>query len=110
MDQRPLFPGNATPPERPAPAKYRGPSPKGSLVLATAGVLTAALLGAFVSARSGALAIAVTLAAAGTWRAVAPRTSYAAGIAVRSKMFDVVLYLGTAAAIAFLALTVPYLG
>jgi hypothetical protein len=79
-------------------------------VLATAGVAAAALLGTFVSAQLGALAVALTLAVAGTWRAVAPRASHAAGIAVRSKAFDVFLYLAGAAAIGFLALTVPYLG
>ncbi len=108
MDQRPLFPGPSAP--QVTPPRYRGPSPKGGLVLATAGVLAAAVLGAFVSAKLGALAVALTLAVAGVWRALAPRASHAAGIAVRSKTFDVVLYLGGAAAIAFLALTVPYLG
>lgn len=108
MDQRPLFPGPAAPQVR--PPRYRGPSPKGGLVLATSGVFVAAVLGAFVQARLGALAVAVTLAVAGTWRALAPRASHATGIAVRSKAFDVFLYLGGAAAIGFLALTVPYLG
>jgi hypothetical protein len=74
------------------------------------GVLVAALLGAFVNARLGALAVAGTLAVAGAWRALAPRSTHAAGIAVRSKTLDVLLYFGMAAAIAFLALTVPDLG
>ncbi|WP_425954939.1 DUF3017 domain-containing protein [Xylanimonas sp. McL0601] len=79
-------------------------------MLAVVGVTVAALLGALVSARLGALAVAATLAIAGTWRAVAPRATHAAGIAVRSKSLDVFMYFATAAAIAFLALTVPYLG
>ncbi|QAY64951.1 DUF3017 domain-containing protein [Xylanimonas allomyrinae] len=74
------------------------------------GVLLAAVLGALVSAQLGALTIAVTLAVVGTWRAVAPRTSSAVGIAVRSKAFDVVMCFAAAVAIGLLALTVPYLG
>jgi hypothetical protein len=78
-------------------------------VLAAAGVTATALLGGLVGARSGALALAVTLAIAGTWRAVAPRATHAAGIVVRSKTLDVLLYWGAAVAITVLALTVPYL-
>ncbi|QAY70183.1 DUF3017 domain-containing protein [Xylanimonas protaetiae] len=124
MDQRPLFPGPAVPPpgptpgptssgptsSRPTPPGYRGPSVKGGLVLAVVGVSAAAVLGTFVSARLGAVAVAVTLGVAGTWRAVAPRATHAAGIAVRSKTIDAFLYLATAAAILVLAVTVPYLG
>jgi hypothetical protein len=73
------------------------------------GITVAALLGALVNARLGALAVALTLAVAGTWRAVAPRAPQAGGIAVRGKGLDVFMYFALAAAIAFLALTVPYL-
>ncbi|MCL2596012.1 MAG: DUF3017 domain-containing protein, partial [Promicromonosporaceae bacterium] len=71
-----------------AAPRFRGPSPRGSLLLAGFGVLTATTLGALVSARIGALAVAATLLAAGVWRAVKPRTPFAAGIAVRSKGLD----------------------
>ena len=110
MDPRPLFPGDAVPPRPPSHPRFRGPDPKRSLVLAMVGVTVAALLGALVSARLGALAVALTLAVAGTWRAMAPRASHAGGIAVRSKALDVFMYFAGAAAIAFLALTVPFLG
>ncbi|GAB2452922.1 DUF3017 domain-containing protein [Xylanimonas ulmi] len=108
MESRPLLPGPDAP-GTPAPPR-RGPNPARSLVLAMTGVVTAGLLGALVSAQLGALTVAATLAVAGVWRAVAPRTVSAAGIAVRSKALDVLLYLGAAVAIAVLALTVPYLG
>ena len=109
MDFQPPFPGPVAPAAQPAP-RFRGPSPRGSLILAAAGVTTTALLGAFVSARLAALAIAATLAVGGTWRAVKPRTPFATGLAVRSKAIDVVVYFTAAAAIAFLAVTVPHLG
>ena len=68
------------------------------------------MLGALVSARFAALAVAATLVVGGTWRAVKPRTPFAAGLAVRGKAIDVFVYFATAAAIAFLALSVPDLG
>lgn len=109
MDSLPPFPGPVAPAQPPAP-RFRGPSPRGSLILAAVGVTAAALLGALVSARLGALAVALTLAVGGTWRAAKPRTPFAAGLAVRSKAVDVFMYFAAAAAIAFLALTVPDLG
>jgi hypothetical protein len=86
---------------------YRGPSIRGSLVLTGSGIVVAALLGAFANALAAALAISATLGVAGMWRAVAPKATHAAGIVVRSRLFDVVLYLGLAVAIAVLALTTP---
>jgi len=109
VDSLPPSPGPAAPAEPPEP-RFHGPSPRGALILAAVGVTTAAVLGALVSARLGALAVAATLVVGGTWRAVKPRTPFATGLAVRSKAIDVFLYFSTAAAIAFLALTVPHLG
>ncbi len=109
MDSQPPFPGPVAPESAPKP-RFRGPSPRGSLILAASGVTAAALLGAFVSARLGALAVAATLVIGGTWRAAKPRTPFATGLAVRSKAIDVFLYFALAAGIAFLALTVPDLG
>ena len=109
MDSQPPFPGPVAPPRPPAP-RFRGPSPRGALILAATGVTATALLGAFVSARLAALALAATLVIGGTWRAVKPRTPFAKGLAVRSKAIDVVLYFSLAAAITILALTVPHLG
>ncbi|WP_245885547.1 DUF3017 domain-containing protein [Xylanimonas oleitrophica] len=109
-----MEPRSAPGPDAPTPpsgtGRFRGPDPRLSLVVAMSGITVAALLGAFVSARLGALAIALTLAVAGTWRALAPRATQAAGIAVRGKGLDVFTYLAMASVIAFLALTVPRLG
>jgi hypothetical protein len=90
-----------------ADVEYRGPSIRGSLIFTVAGVALGGLLGALVSAWAGALVVALTLAGAGVWRAVSPKATHAAGIAVRSRAFDVVFYVGLAAAIAILALTAP---
>ncbi|MCL1872206.1 MAG: DUF3017 domain-containing protein [Promicromonosporaceae bacterium] len=110
MDHPPAFPGPALPPRPPRPPRYRGPGPRASLFVATIGVVLAAVVGAFFSARVGALTVSATLLVAGCWRAAAPRATHAVGIAVRSKSFDVFLYIGGAVAIAFLALSVPMLG
>ncbi|AEG43554.1 hypothetical protein Isova_0768 [Isoptericola variabilis 225] len=93
----------APPAERPA-----RPSPVRAILLATAGILLAVVLGVTLSARAGALAVAATLAVAGTWRAVAPDGP--PGLVVRSRGFDVLLCWGSAAMITFLAFTAPGVG
>ena len=77
------------------------------MLLAGAGIAAATLLGVLVDPRAGTLVIAATLAFAGLWRAAKPRTPFAAGIAVRSKGFDLFLYFASALTIAVLALTLP---
>ncbi len=86
----------------------RAPSPLRALVLVAAGIVLAVVLGITVSARIGALALAATLAVAGTWRAVAPAGP--PGLVVRGRTFDVFLCWSTAAVITFLALTAPGVG
>ncbi|MEG3615815.1 DUF3017 domain-containing protein [Isoptericola haloaureus] len=81
------------------------PSPVPAILVVLAGILLAVLLGLLVGARLGSLTIAGTLAVAGTWRAVAPGGP--AGLAIRSRGFDVFLCWGAATVIAVLALTAP---
>ncbi|MDR2723083.1 MAG: DUF3017 domain-containing protein [Cellulomonadaceae bacterium] len=90
--------------------QHTGPDPRRSYIFVGVGVLVTALLGAFVSARVAAFAVAAVCAAAGTWRLLGPAASRAAGIAVRGRVLDVTMYYALAAGIAFLAATLPDLG
>ncbi|MDO8146939.1 MULTISPECIES: DUF3017 domain-containing protein [Isoptericola] len=80
-------------------------SPVPAILVVLAGILLAVLLGLLVGARVGSLTIAGTLAVAGTWRAVAPGGP--AGLAIRSRGFDVFLCWSAATVVAVLALTAP---
>ena len=77
------------------------------MLFACTGVAFAIVLGTFVSAFFGALALAATMITAGVWRAWAPKATRAAGIAVRSKWFDVAFYWITGFAIAILTFSYP---
>ena len=77
------------------------------MVFTTCGVGFAVVLGTFVSALIGAVVLAATMVVAGIWRACAPKATRAAGIAVRSKWFDVGFYLACGIAVAVLAITYP---
>ena len=101
-------PGFEVGPLRDPSARFRsGPSPRGGLVLAVSGVFLSVVFTLLFGARVGAFCIALTLAIAGTWRAVKPRARFAAGIVVRSKNVDVFVYFTLAGLIALLAATVP---
>lgn len=90
----------------PPPGRVAGPD--ATVVVMLAGIVLAVALGLLVGARLGTLTIAVTLAAAGAWRATAPAGP--PGLVVRSRGFDVVTCWGTAAVIGVLAVTAPGLG
>jgi len=77
------------------------------MLFAGVGVTIATLLGTFISAYVGALALSATMIGAGIWRAWAPKATRAAGIAVRSKWFDIAVYWGFGIAIAILTLSYP---
>jgi hypothetical protein len=77
------------------------------MLFACVGVAFALLLGAVVSALVGALALSATMIGAGIWRMAAPKATRTAGIAVRSKWFDVAFYFACGLAVAILALTYP---
>jgi ABC-type lipoprotein release transport system permease subunit len=77
------------------------------MLFACVGVAFGVVLGTFVSTTLGAVAFSITMVGAGIWRAWAPKATRAAGIAVRSKWFDVVFYVVLGVAIAALALTYP---
>ena len=100
-------------PARTAPAqhvrgtRHTGPDPRRSMLFSSVGVAIAALIGTFVSALIGATLLALTMLGAGIWRACAPKATRAAGIAVRSKWFDVAFYFACGLAVAILALTYP---
>ncbi|WP_460749435.1 DUF3017 domain-containing protein [Myceligenerans cantabricum] len=70
------------------------------------GVALSLLLGLVVGGRAGSLGIAVTLAVAGTFRAVL-RGPGPAGLAVRTRSLDVVMYMTTAVLIGVLAVVAP---
>lgn len=79
--------------------------PLRAIVFAVSGIVVAVAMTLVVGARAGALTIAATLAVAAAWRStsnVGP-----AGLAVRSRGFDVFLYGAGAVVIAVLALTAP---
>lgn len=71
-----------------------------------AGVMLSLLLGLVVGGRAGSLGIAVTLAIAGTFRAVLPGPG-PAGLAIRTRSLDVVMYMGVAVLIGVLAVVAP---
>ena len=84
------------------------PGPERAIVTVLSGILLAVLLGVFVSARIGTGTIALTLAVAGTWRALS--STGPVGLVVRSRGFDVFLCWAGAVVIGVLALTAPGLG
>jgi len=86
---------------------HTGPDPRRSMLFACVGVAFTIVLGTFVSAYLGTFALAATLIGAGIWRAWAPKATRAAGIAVRSKWFDVALYWLVGVAIIALTLSYP---
>lgn len=86
---------------------HTGPDPRRSMLFACVGVGFAIVLGTFVSAYIGALFLAATMIGAGIWRAWAPVATRAAGIAVRSKWFDVAFYFAAGIAIAILTFSYP---
>jgi hypothetical protein len=94
----------------PAPhlEERRAPRPLGAVLVSTAGIVLAVVLGLALSARIGALTLAATLVVAGAWRAL--DRSGPPGLVVRTRSFDVFLYLSAAASITFLALTAPGVG
>ncbi|RPF22739.1 DUF3017 domain-containing protein [Myceligenerans xiligouense] len=71
-----------------------------------AGVVLSLLLGLVVGGRAGSLGIAVTLAVAGTFRAVL-RGPGPAGLAIRTRSLDVVMYMTVAVLIGVLAVVAP---
>lgn len=71
-----------------------------------AGVVLSLLLGLVVGGRAGSLGIAVTLAVAGTFRAVL-RGPGPAGLAIRTRSLDVVMYMTAAVMIGVLAVVAP---
>ncbi|MBL0884739.1 DUF3017 domain-containing protein [Myceligenerans indicum] len=71
-----------------------------------AGVLASLLLGLVIGGRAGSLGIAVTLAVAGTFRAVL-RGPGPAGLAIRTRSLDVVMYMTAAVLIGVLAVVAP---
>jgi hypothetical protein len=81
------------------------PSPVPAILLALTGIALAVVLGLTIGARAGSLAIAATLGVAGAWRATSPTGP--AGLAIRSRGFDVFLCWGAATALSVLALTAP---
>jgi len=80
-------------------------TPVPAILMAIGGIMLAVALGFLLSARWGSLTIAATLAVAGLWRATSP--SGPAGLAIRTRGFDVFLCWTAAAAVGFLALTAP---
>lgn len=70
------------------------------------GVAVSLLLGLLVGGRAGAIGIAVTLAVAGTFRAVL-RGPGPAGLVVRTRALDVVMYMSLAVMIGVLAVVAP---
>ena len=86
---------------------HTGPDPRRSMLFTCVGVAFAIVLGTLVSAYLGAIALSATMIGAGIWRWAAPVATRAAGIAVRSKWFDVAFYFGTGIAIAILTITYP---
>lgn len=70
------------------------------------GVLLSLLLGLLVGGRAGSLGIAVTLAIAGTFRAVL-RGPAPAGLAIRTRGLDVLMYMTAAVMIGVLAVVAP---
>ena len=86
---------------------HTGPDPRRSMLFACVGVSFAIVLGTFVSAYLGALALSITMIGAGIWRAWAPKATRAAGIAVRSKWFDVAFYWAVGFGIAILTFSYP---
>jgi hypothetical protein len=81
------------------------PNPVPAILVALTGITVAVALGLTVGAREGSLALAATLGVAGAWRATSP--SGPAGLAIRSRGFDVFLCWGAATALSVLALTAP---
>ncbi|WP_418277746.1 DUF3017 domain-containing protein [Isoptericola jiangsuensis] len=81
------------------------PNPVPAILVSLTGILVAVVLGLTVGAREGSFAIAATLGVAGAWRATSP--SGPAGLAIRSRGFDVFLCWGAATAVSVLALTAP---
>jgi len=86
---------------------HTGPDPRRSMLFSCVGVGFTIVLGTFVSAYVGALALAATMIGAGIWRAWAPKATRAAGIAVRSKWFDVAFYWACGIAMAILTFSYP---
>ncbi|GAA1851328.1 DUF3017 domain-containing protein [Myceligenerans crystallogenes] len=70
------------------------------------GVGISLLLGLLIGGRAGTLGIAATLAVAGTFRAVL-RGPAPAGLAVRTRGLDVVMYMALAVMIGVLAVVAP---
>lgn len=102
VDGPPAAPPASTPALVPIPGQARRSPAIWAVVAALVGVL---VLVVTVGAQVGALALAVVLAAAGIARAVTPGA--VVGLAVRSRTFDVLVYLLLAAVVAFLAQTTP---
>jgi hypothetical protein len=116
VDPRTQPPGPADIPPPSTPVWYAlEPAPAGSpahaenplraMVLAMSGIVVAVVVALAVGARAGGLALAATLAVAALWRSTS--SVGPAGLAIRSRGFDVFLYGGGAATIAVLALTAP---
>ncbi|MEL7975664.1 DUF3017 domain-containing protein [Isoptericola sp. F-RaC21] len=84
------------------------PGPERAIVTVLSGIVLAVVLGVLVGARVGTGTIALTLAVAGTWRAMS--STGPVGLVVRSRGFDVFLCWGGAVVIGALALTAPGLG
>ncbi|MBE1874763.1 DUF3017 domain-containing protein [Myceligenerans pegani] len=70
------------------------------------GVVLSLLLGLVVGGRAGSLGIAVTLAVAGTFRAVL-RGPGPVGLAIRTRSLDVMMYMSAAVMIGVLAVVAP---
>jgi hypothetical protein len=75
----------------------------GALWLVAAGLLSGLLVIAFGSVRWGGLVLAGTLLTAAAFRLVAP-TARAGGLAVRSRLADVLFLFGMATAMFFLVI------
>lgn len=92
---------DAAPHERVRPVR----SPVPAILVVLAGTVLSVVVAMTVGARFGSLTVAATLGVAGAWRAVSP--SGPAGLAIRSREFDVVLCWITAGVMGVLALTAP---
>jgi hypothetical protein len=103
-DPGPAQAGDAAAPD----AAGRTPGPEATILVMLAGTVLAVLLGVVVGARLGTLTVAITLAAAGTWRATAHTGP--PGLVVRSRGFDVLTCWGGAVVIGLLAITAPGVG
>ncbi|WP_098465123.1 DUF3017 domain-containing protein [Isoptericola jiangsuensis] len=91
--------------DAPAASGRAAPSPVPAILVVLTGIVATVVLGLTVDARTGALTLAATLAVAGAWRATSPTGP--AGLAIRSRGFDVFLCWSAATGLSVLALTAP---